>query len=197
MSYFSRLGPASDTAKVDLVVYLDYTCPFSAKMYKMLVLTVFPAYKDSVAVTFKHQIQPWHPQSPLCHEAALAVKKLGGDDAFWKFSTALMEGQEAFFDANTWDLNRTQIYAKLIELAVSSAQIDAAAMGSLLQIIPATGDGALNRGNEITNTLKACIKEGRQTGIHVSPTTVINGIVTDTSSGWPKDKWDELFAPLL
>ena len=47
-----------------------------------------------------------------------------------------MEGQEAFFDANTWDLTRTQIYAKLIELAVSSAQVDAAAMGSLLQIIP-------------------------------------------------------------
>ena len=48
---------------------------------------------------------------------------------------------------------------------------------------------SLNRGNAITKTLKLCIKEGRQTGIHVSPTTLINGIVTDTSSGWDQAKW--------
>lgn len=36
----------------------------------------------------------WHPQSLLTHEAGLAVSKVAGEDAFWKFSDALFERQE-------------------------------------------------------------------------------------------------------
>ena len=43
-----------------------------------------------------------------------------------------------FFDANTYELSRTQINAKLIDLAASSANIDKAAMAELLALAPQT-----------------------------------------------------------
>ena len=36
-----------------------------------------------------------------------------------------------------------------------------------------------------------------QMGMHVSPTTTLNGIVYDTSSGWTLDQWKELLGPLM
>jgi hypothetical protein len=35
-----------------------------------------------------------------------------GEEAFWKFSALLMDEQEQFFDVNTYDLSRRQIYEK-------------------------------------------------------------------------------------
>ena len=54
-----------------------------------------------------------------------------------------------------------------------------------------------NRGNAMASTLKMCIREGRQSGIHVSPTCLVNGIVVDTSSSWTMEQWGAFLAPLM
>merc|ERR1719272_2465092 len=150
----------------------------------------------TVAFTFKHQIQPWHPQSTLLHEAALAVQQLGGEEAFWKFSTALFTRQLEFFDDVCYSETRDQIYARLVEVAVSSCGVDGAALAALLALDSDESKGH-NRGNAMAQPLKMCIKEGRQSGIHVSPTCLVNGIVFDTSSSWGLEQWTEFLAPLL
>ena len=53
----------------------------------------------------------WHPQSTMTHEAGLAVARLGGDGAFWRFSDALYERQADFFDETVWDMSRRQVRA--------------------------------------------------------------------------------------
>ena len=53
----------------------------------------------------------------------------------------------------------------------------------------------LAAGNACTQELKFHVKLGRQTGIHVSPTTVLNGMVCDTSSGWGLEQWKEFLDP--
>jgi hypothetical protein len=75
--------------------------------------------------------------------------------------------------------------------------VNAAELTKLLVLQPADASGSLNRGTAMTNVLKMCIREGRQSGMHVSPTCLINGLVFDTSSGWKLDDWTALLGPLL
>lgn len=75
--------------------------------------------------------------------------------------------------------------AKLAEsVGVSSEKV-------LDHILNGTGEPK-NSGNKVSNDLKWCIKLGRQNGIHVSPTVLIDGIRDDgVSSGWDLDQWKE------
>jgi hypothetical protein len=97
-------------APVTLSAWLDYACPFSAKLFKTVTTQVLPHYGDKVRFVFYHQPQPWHPQSSMLHEAAIGVYHLGGVDAFWKFSAALFDAATDFYDANTYDKSRSKIY---------------------------------------------------------------------------------------
>ena len=45
--------------------------------------------------------------------------------------------------------------------------------------------------------LKWYIKEGRQLGVHVSPTLSLNGLIIDSSSSWELKNYQELLDPLL
>ncbi|TVY92254.1 hypothetical protein LAWI1_G003103 [Lachnellula willkommii] len=75
-----------------LELYLDYVCPFSAKMFNTVYSSVVPLikqkYPSKVQILFRQQIQPWHPSSTLVHEAAVAVLKLE-PGKFWEFSKLL------------------------------------------------------------------------------------------------------------
>jgi hypothetical protein len=88
----------------------DYACPFCKTFYNTFTSEVSPHYGDRLKLVVYHQVQPWHPQSTMLHEAALAVTKVGGEEAFWKFSKALFETQTDFFDANTYNKSRAAIY---------------------------------------------------------------------------------------
>ena len=45
--------------------------------------------------------------------------------------------------------------------------------------------------------LKFHIKFSRQNGIHVSPTTTLNGLVFDSSSSWGLEEWRDVLDPYL
>lgn len=192
-----HIGHTVGTGKVHLGVYLDYCCPFSGKMYNMLFGKVKPHYGEKVKLTFYHQVQPWHPQSTYMHEAALAVAKVAGEDAFWKFSTALFENAETYYDVNTFDLTRRQIYESLAELAGSVGVDKAKVMNELVLSAEALASGQKNPGNGVTQNVKWEVKASRQMSMHVSPTTTLNGLVYDTSSGWSLEQWTELLDPLV
>eukprot|EP00041_Stephanoeca_diplocostata_P008975 m.135597 g.135597 ORF g.135597 m.135597 type:complete len:207 (-) comp17557_c0_seq1:107-727(-) len=193
-AYFAIMGRS--TAPIELQAYLDYACPFCAKIFKTLYQEVIPHYGDNIQFVFKHQVQPWHPQSALMHEAGLAVKQIADTETFFKFSEKLFADQTQFFDANVWNKSRDTITKELIQLAVEVCDIDAAELEKALDILP--DDGVhLNRGTKMTPLLKIAVKEGRQQGIHVSPTTLINGVVTDTSSSWSLQDWKTCLDPLL
>jgi hypothetical protein len=89
-----------------LELYLDYVCPFSAKMFKTVYTSVLPLirekYPSKVQILFRQQIQPWHPSSTLVHEAGVAVLKLQ-PAKFWEFSKASTRPRNiGIFDASCW-----------------------------------------------------------------------------------------------
>ncbi|TVY68756.1 hypothetical protein LSUE1_G005509, partial [Lachnellula suecica] len=163
-----------------LELYLDYVCPFSAKMFNTVYTSVFPLikqkYASKVQILFRQQIQPWHPSSTLVHEAGVAVLKLQ-PAKFWDFSKALFDESQSFYDVNVVNETRNQTYTRLSKLG-AKVGVDEKEMLKLLWISdkPAE-DGSLNTGNWVTNELKVLVKMNRMQGVHVTPTVVFDGVV--------------------
>ncbi|KAH7313529.1 thioredoxin-like protein [Stachybotrys elegans] len=197
---FATPSPSSSssvpTATHTLELYLDYCCPFSAKLFRTLTETVAPeiranpAWAQNLAVVFRQQVQPWHPSSTLMHEAGLAVLRLD-PSKFWDFSAALFADQAAFFDVNVVNETRNKTYKRLAAVA-AKVGLDENEVYKLLEIAekPAE-DGSLNVGNQVTVDLKLVTKMNRLIGVHVTPTGVLDGVVHDLGSSWTLDQWKE------
>ncbi|KAM5355188.1 hypothetical protein ACJ41O_001834 [Fusarium nematophilum] len=181
-----------------LELYLDYCCPFSAKLFRTLRTAVIPAieanpaWASGLTIIFRQQVQPWHPSSTLLHEAGLAVLRVS-PERFWDFSAALFDEQTGFFDVNAVNETRNATYRRLAKLAAAKAGVDEEEVYGLLEVPDKPGaDGALNAGNGVTNDLKLVTKMNRLIGVHVTPTAVYDGVVQDAiSSGWTKEHWVE------
>ncbi|PRP85774.1 hypothetical protein PROFUN_05966 [Planoprotostelium fungivorum] len=187
-----RRGAA--TAPHTLEVFLDYVCPFSAKIYKKLNDEVLPfldkEHPGKVSFIFRQQVQPWHPISTEVNEAGLAIERLA-PNKFFEFSTLLFEHQKDYFDENVADKSRNDTYRSLSALA-EKVGVDRQQFLDLLIIPTGPNVEVKNGGNKLQNDLKLVIRAGRQNGIHVSPTVLWDGIAdTSVSSGWDLAQWKE------
>ncbi len=163
--------------------FLDYNCPFSAKIFKKLNNELLPILKskgidNKFDITFVNVVQPWHHlNSGASHEVALAVAQ-AYPTQFWKFSSVLFEHIEEFYDTELYETTRKQLYAKLIKLAVENLEdVDANKLWSLVEIKPSSDGKPHNSGNEVTNDLKYFTRYERTLGVHVTPTVAVNGII--------------------
>ncbi|KAF2662984.1 hypothetical protein K491DRAFT_584089 [Lophiostoma macrostomum CBS 122681] len=179
-----------------LELYLDYVCPFSAKLFKTvydspLRDTLLNKYGDNLVTIFRQQIQPWHPSSTLVHESALAVLRLSPTH-FYPYSSLLFASQTSYFDISLVSEPRNATYARLAALA-GSVGVDEHAVYKLLAISDKPGaDGALNSGNGVTDDVKVQVKANRLVGVHVTPTVVFDGVVRgEVSSGWGVEEWEK------
>ncbi|ROW18355.1 hypothetical protein VPNG_00511 [Cytospora leucostoma] len=194
----SPAEPSATEPLHTIEIYLDYVCPFSAKLFNTFVTSVAPKIRadpklaNHVQVIFRQQVQPWHPSSTLVHEAALAVQRLN-PSKFWDFSSALFNNQKDYFDVSVVNETRNATYKRLAKLAADSVGVSADEVYKLLAISDKPGsDGSLNIGNGVTNDLKLNIRAARLVGVHVSPTVIFDGIVNnDISSGWTTEQWLE------
>ncbi|KAJ2893809.1 hypothetical protein MKZ38_008218 [Zalerion maritima] len=185
------------TTKHTLELFLDYCCPFSGKMYTTLFNTIIPmirskpSYSAGIELVFRQQIQPWHPQSALMHEAALAVLQIN-PEKFWNYSAELFKHQKEYFDTEVVNETRNETYKRLVNLASDTCGIDAGKMMDLLVVSDEpTSDGTMNGGNKVTNDVKMITKMSRLVGIHVTPSVIFDGVPYPAiSSGWGKDEWE-------
>jgi len=193
---FLRIG--SPDAAHTLELWLDYVCPFSAKLFRNAVapflapsVTSGPL-KGKVNVILRLQVQPWHGSSTFTHEAALAVGRIA-PGSFFDYTALLFKKQEDFFDRPVADLTPAQIREKLVALANEIPSIDKAKIPEIKDAL--TYKGSPNGGIAVTDDLKWNIKLSRQNGVHVSPTAIWDGlIVSDISSSWGEKEWSEFFA---
>jgi len=178
-----------------LELYLDYVCPFSAKLFNTVYTSVLPLikqkYGSKVQILFRQQIQPWHPSSTLVHEAGVAVLKLE-PGKFWEFSKVLFEDAKSFYDVNVVHETRNQTYSRLAKVG-AKVGLDEEEFLNLLWIDDKpSSDGSLNIGNAVTNDLKVLVKMNRLVGVHVTPTVIFDGVVENSiSSSFNGQQWEE------
>ncbi|PYH72429.1 DsbA family protein [Aspergillus vadensis CBS 113365] len=180
-----------------LELYLDYVCPYSAKLFSTFYTSVRPIilqnYQSRLQVVFRQHIQPWHPSSTLTHEAGAAVLRIA-PDKFWEFSVALFSHQEEFFDVSVVNETRNKTYQRLAKIA-ATVGVNEHEMLELLNISEVIADGQLNTGNKVTNDIKLMVKSGRTIGVHVSPTVYFNGVEEPgISSSFTATQWEHWLA---
>ncbi|KAK6538724.1 hypothetical protein TWF694_010299 [Orbilia ellipsospora] len=177
-----------------LELYLDFVCPYSAKLWKRINEDVIP-YLDAkkpkqVEIIFRQLIQPWHPSSTLVHESALAVEKIA-PEKFWTYSDALFKAQKDYFDVNVVNETRNQTYTRLAQLA-GSVGVDPVEIQKVLHVADKPDGDSYNIGNQVTNDVKFITKAARQVSAHVTPTVFFNGVMENSiSSGWSLEQWQE------
>ncbi|KKY26487.1 putative thioredoxin-like protein [Phaeomoniella chlamydospora] len=150
-------------AKHTVELYVDYVCPFSAKLFKTIFHTVLPKisnsqhYTNNLQIILRPQIQSWHPTSTLTTESALAILKVA-PDSFWQYSAALFDKQKEYFDIPTVNETRNDTYKRLAKLAKESVGANEEELYDLLKIPEKGDEGALNAGNGVTNDIKRIVK---------------------------------------
>jgi len=168
-------------------VFLDFSCPYSRKMFTVLFKEVIPVFRHRVAFVLHNQVQPWHFQSTFLHEAFLAVNKISPDRA-WPFAHVLFEHQESVFgDEKMFNKSRGDIYKEIMKLVRTDPAINVAQIEQQLTPVPEK-----NNENPIIMEFKQGVKYTRTLGVHVSPTVLINGLIDDSiSSSWTFAQWNE------
>lgn len=176
--YKSHVFPQITTPAHTVELYLDYACPFSGKLYKKWFTEIYPAveskYNGKIKIVFKNYVQPWHPTSTLLHEAGIVVARFEPEQ-FLKFSYDLFDHIEEFYDSETFEETRNETYLKIYNNVIAKGSYSISKEDFLGALNIKKSEKPSNGGNAATDDLKYFTKVGRQNGIHVTPTVVING----------------------
>jgi protein-disulfide isomerase len=138
-------GPA--TAKVNIVEFSDFQCPFCSKVVPTLH-QIEKEYPTQVRVFFRNNPLDFHPDAPLAAQAAAAAAEQG---KFWEMHDKLFANQQAL---KRPDLER---YAQELGLDVTKFK------------------AALDNGSANVH-VQQDLAVGRQIGVQGTPNFYINGI---------------------
>ena len=144
-------GPAN--AKVTIVEYSDFQCPFCSKGYNTMEKEVLPQYKDKVRFYYKHYPLPFHPWAEPAAVAAECAKEQK-PDAFWKLYSSFFENQAQMTKDNVKQKATEYLGDQKIDMAKWNDCVD---------------------NNKSLPQVKAQMAEGGTVGVRGTPGFIING----------------------
>ncbi|MDP3974873.1 MAG: DsbA family protein [Candidatus Jorgensenbacteria bacterium] len=110
----------SRDAKVTIVEYSDFECPFCQRFHPTMQ-NVLATYGNDVAWVYRHfPIASLHAKAKKEAEASECVAELGGNDAFWKFADRIFEVTPANDGLDPAELPRIAEYAGVLRAAFES-----------------------------------------------------------------------------
>jgi protein-disulfide isomerase len=143
-----------ENAKITLIEYADFECPYCARAHQSLT-ALLPKYGKDVRLVYRHM--PLNDMHPDAQTAAEAAEAAGADGKFWEMHDALFEGQD--------DLSDAGIVAMAAQIGFDQDKLqDAIENGTYAERV--ASDAAT----------------GRQAGAHRTPTFFINGVQFDGDS---------------
>jgi protein-disulfide isomerase len=152
-------------AKIAVVVYDDFQCPFCSRMHRALFREVFDQYKDRVKVIYKdYPLFAIHPWASRAANDANCLAELN-NDAFWDFADAVHLNPEQI--EGTPD-KRRGLPEKLAALDVLAVQVGAkrgADEGKLRACVKAQSGKAMQES----------VREAETLGVSATPTVFVNG----------------------
>ncbi len=152
-------GPKS--AKVLVVNFDDFECPFCSRMHQTLFPEIFKEYGDRVDFVYKDypltEIHPWADHAAVDANCLAAQN----DDAYWDFADYIHANKREV-DAEKTPVARFDVIDKMAMLQGQKHKVDA---GKLQACVKAQNDDAV----------KASMKEAEGLGVNATPTLFING----------------------
>ncbi|MEP6644494.1 MAG: thioredoxin domain-containing protein [Acidobacteriaceae bacterium] len=152
-------------AKVIVVNYDDFQCPFCSSMHRTLFPELLKEYGDRVAFVYKDfpltEIHPWATRAAV--DASCLASQNG--DAFWDFADYIHGNQS---EVNS-EKSRDSQFAAVDRLATLQGQKHSVDAAKLQSCIKAQND----------SSVKASEQEASILGVSATPTLFINGREVD------------------
>ncbi|OMH36225.1 thioredoxin domain-containing protein [Motiliproteus sp. MSK22-1] len=168
-----------------LEVFLEPTCPFSAKAFKKIDPLLLQAKEESLTVKIWLLSQPWHLFSSIVTRSIFAASTIetgaaGRDNAKAVMMAVFSHREEFEFTDHCKGPNLNKTPAEVIELISCYSGIDV---------------GKAFQESSLHSEMKLHAKYARQNGIHLTPTFMVDGIIsTEMSSGQEVAEWIEILS---
>src|SRR5271156_5254799 len=148
-------------AKVTVVNYDDFECPFCSSMHHALFPGLFKEYGDRVLFIYKDY--PLEDIPPWAMHAAVNANCLSAQnfDAYWDYADYLHANQHAI----SGEKGRDGQNAELDKLATLQAQKHSLDLAKLQACVKAQDE----------KTVRASMNEGEKLGVDATPTMFVNG----------------------
>ena len=148
-------------AKVVVVNYDDFECPFCSRMHQTLFPQIFKEYGDRVLFIYKDyplaEIHPWATHAAVDANCLAAQN----NDAYWDFADYLHANQNVVNGAQGHDAQ----FALVDRAALMQGQQRNLDLAKLQACIKGQDDSAI----------KASLHEGDSVGVTATPTLFVNG----------------------
>ena len=153
----------ANNAKVTIVNYDDFECPFCSRMHQTLFPEIFKAYGDRVRIIYKDyplkEIHPWATHAAV-NANCLAAQN---NDAYWDFADYVHANQKEIGGGGGSDVKKQ--LANLDRLTLEQGQKHKVDLPKLQACVKAQKDDAV----------QASVREGNLVGVSATPTLFING----------------------
>ena len=148
-------------AKVTIVNYDDFECPFCARMHTTLMTEILPQYGDKVKIIYKDYPLSMHPWAKHAANNANCLAKENGP-GYWEFADYVHANQRAISGSQR-DVQNS--FTELDHLTLDIGKKHGADAGRLQACVKAQPDAAM----------KASMAEGDAIGVSATPTVFVNG----------------------
>jgi len=158
-------------AKVTVVNYDDFECPFCSRMHSTLFPGIFKEYGDRVQFIYKdyplEEIHPWAVHAAVNANCLLAQNATSpntasqSNDAYWDYADYLHANQHAI----SAEKGRDGQNAELDKLALQQAEKHGLDVAKVQACVKAQDEKAV----------RASMHEGDNVGVDATPTMFVNG----------------------
>jgi protein-disulfide isomerase len=149
-------------AKVTIVNFDDFECPFCAHMHRTLMNEILPEYGNKIKIVYKDyplvQIHPW-AQHAANDANCLAAQ---GASAYWQLADYLHSNQR---NISALPQNLPASLAEIDKETINFGTYNGVDLKRLQACIKAQSDAVV----------KASVAEGEKVGVNATPTVFING----------------------